>query len=215
MRIERLPQPNLTPRLPHPVQTAGHDQHSGKEDAFRTASRGLASAAAQVARRSRGLGHLSDATGTLGLSHSAVHTGLAVASVGLGAIDGVQAYQAFKQGDRVMGWLNVGGAATNLVSGAISTGEALALSPQLAAWGAAAGSLGIACDAAEDFVDAQRARPEGPSPAWLRTRGSVKGVGAALMMAGAVSGDPGLQMLGNLVTLGGVVVHYLPEPSLG
>ncbi len=212
MRIERLPQPSIPPRFQPPVQVAGHDHHSGKEDAFRAVSRGLATAAGRLARNSRGLGHLSDATGTLGLSHSAVHTGLAVASVGLGAVDGVQAYRAFQQGDRTMGWLNAGGAATNLIGGAISAGEAAGISSQLGVWGAVAGSLGVACDAAEDFVDAQRAQPEGPSPGWLRTRGSVKGVGAALTIAGAISGEPTLQMLGNLVTLGGVVVHYIPEP---
>jgi hypothetical protein len=39
-------------------------------------------------------------------------------------------------------------------------------------------------------------------------------VGAGLLLAGTVSGDPSLQLLGNLVCLGGLVLHYLPQELL-
>ncbi|MBT9581990.1 hypothetical protein IV102_01490 [bacterium] len=79
----------------------------------------------------------------------------------------------------------------------------------LADAGNVAQSVGIQADAVEDLVEARRLnRPD------FLVSGSTKGVGAGLLLTGTLSGEPSLQMLGNLVCLGGLVLHYVPLTTI-
>lgn len=204
MNIQRTPGiPELPGRLPRlPVAAPAHDRHQHHEDAYRGTARLVGSL---LSRHSRALGHAADATGSLSLTNTALQTTLGAASLALGVVDGMQSYQAYKAGDRVMGHLNCLGSAANLIGGGLGLAQVASSSPLLADLGTVAQSAGILADAAEDFVESQRLeRPQ------LLVRGSVKSGGAALMLAGMLTSNPSLQLLGNLVSLGGIVLHYTP-----
>mgnify|MGYP000904818154 CR=1 FL=1 len=209
MRIQSPPPTGIPQRPPLsrlPSRTLAHDNYSPQEDILRVGARTLGTLARQAAANSRTLSHVADATGTLGIQHTGFHVAMGAASLGLGAIDGVQAYHSFKEGDKVMASLNLGGGLSNLAGGAISLTQAFAPGLELGNLGAAATGGGVLFDAVEDFVDAKRLeKPE------LRQRGLVKSAGAGLLLAGAVTGNPALQILGNFVALGGVSLHYLPS----
>ena len=190
--------------LPQPVQA--HDHQQGQEDLYRSTARTVG---VLLTRHSRALGHAADASASLSLGDSAFQATMGAASLALGVVDGVQAREAFKSGDRVMGTLNTLGCAANLVGGGLGLAHLAHPSGLLGEAGNVAQSVGVLADAAEDFVEARRLdRPD------FLVRGSTKGVGAGLLLAGTLSGDPSLQMLGNLVCLGGLVLHYLPLGGL-
>jgi len=204
VQLQILPRtPDLPRRLPQlPVAAPAHDTHQNQEDAYRGTARLVGSL---LSRHSRALGHAADATGSLSLTDSALQAGLGAASLALGVVDGIQSYQAYRSGDRVMGHLNLLGSTANLVGGGLGLAQAASSSPLLGELGTVAQSAGILADAAEDFVEARRLdRPQ------LLVRGSVKSGGAALMLAGMLTSNPSLQLLGNLVSLGGIVLHYTP-----
>jgi hypothetical protein len=207
MKILQQPQPpNSPPPAPRqPAPSPSEQKYTTQEDVYRGSAAALSSVAAKLSKNSRALGHAADAGGALGINHVAFHTAMGVASLGLGVIDVLQAREAFEKDDSVLGYLNVLGGISNAVGGTISLGEAWAPQPGLASYGALAMSVGVAADATEDLVEAARLqRPD------FRPRAYVKFAGAGILLAGALSGDPTVQMVGNLVCVGGVVLHHTP-----
>lgn len=208
MKIVQQPQPpNSPPPAPRQrAQSPPEQKYTTQEDVYRGGVAALSSVAAKLSKNSRALGHAADASGALGINHVAFHTAMGVASLGLGTIDVLQARQAFQEGDKLLGYLNLVGGVSNAVGGTISLGEGWAPQTGLATYGALAMSVGVAADATEDLVEAARLqRPD------FRPRAYVKFAGAGILLAGTLSGDPAVQMVGNLVCVGGVVLHHAPD----
>ena len=188
-------------RPPVPREEA-HDAHHRQEDFYRSASR-LASTL--LARNGRVLAHVADAGGALPISNQLFQGAVGGLSLAVGVVDGYQAREAFRAGDRTMGTLNAIGASMNGVGGVLGLAQLGTSSQMVSDLGNLAQGIGILADAAEDLVEARRMQDHK-----LIARGAIKSAGASLLIAGTLAHNPGLQLIGNVACLGGLALHYVP-----
>lgn len=200
------PASNHVPPARRPLQATPAQKYTVQEDVYRGSAAAIGSALAKIGKNSRALGHAADASGVLGINLVAFNAALGAAGLGLGAIDILQGRDHFEKGDKVLGCLNLVGGVSNSLGGLISLAEAFGPQPGLEGYGSVAMSFGMAADASEDFLEASRLR----RPDFL-PRAYVKMAGAGILLSGALIGDPSVQMIGNLVCVGGIVLHHAPH----
>lgn len=208
MQISNVPTPPEPRRIPphEPERQPEQQSYTGQEDMYRGGLAGLSGVLGEIVENSRGLGHATDTTGLLNINNAVFNSVLGVASLGLATIDGLQARQAFSRGDNALGWINVVGGTAGVIGGGLNLAQAISPGLNVSEGGSLCMSVSVAADATEDLLEARRlGKPE------YRVRALVKYSGAALVLAGALSGNPTVQLAGNALCLGGVVMHHAPK----